>query len=66
METKTIHYLDADGNPLSVEAAANCTVFIGNISEGFNMDLTNSEGETTEYEVYLSEGGPLLRPRRPR
>jgi len=51
--TKEIHYLDADGNPLSVTAAADCTVFIGGVDPEQEHSVTvidtNNESEKVDY-----------------
>lgn len=59
---KEIHYLDDDHNPLT--AASDCKIFISNISEGFDLDLSDVDGNTIKYEVVIADGGPLLHPRR--
>lgn len=61
---KEIHYLDDDHKLLTVPAADDCKVFISNISQGFDLDLSDTEGNTVEYEVVIADGGPLLHPRR--
>lgn len=63
---KTIHGLDEDGNEDSHTFAEDCNLYIETGNVDFDIDITDPDGNTTEYEVVLAEGGPILRPRRPR
>jgi hypothetical protein len=60
---KEIHYLDDDHNPLTVPSADDCKVFMSNISQGFDLDLSDIDGNTVEYEVVIADGGPHMRPK---
>ena len=64
--TKEIEYLDADQNPYTVTASAESGVIISGIEQAFTFALVGTDGKVSEYQVMPADGGPLIRPHRPR
>jgi len=64
--TKEIQYNDADENPYIITASGESNVIISGIDQSFKFALVGTDGVAVEYEVIPADGGPLIRPHRPR
>lgn len=63
---RTIEYLDQDASPITSELYTEGDVIISGEIIGTYITLVDPDGNEHKFEVASSEGGPLVRPRRPR
>lgn len=64
--TKTVHGLDADGSPISMTFAGDCKLFIEGSFYESEIVLRDEDGNEETFVIEMVDGGPLVRPRRPR
>lgn len=64
--SRTIEYLDDQSSPVTSVLDPDGIIILSGEIAGAYITLIDENGNISELEAEQSEGGPILRPRRPR